>query len=347
MSQTIQFVDAQRSESRLRLAIMGPAGGGKTFTLLDMMFGIVKDWSKVFVIDTERGSAALYDNKCAGGPKFKVFRMEPPYSPERYRQAIKAAEAAGAEAIIVDSLSHAWEGEGGALDKVDAASGRSGNSYTAWKDVTPEHRAMVDTILQSPCHIGVALRSKTEYVLEPNEKGKMVPRRVGLAPIQRAGMEYEFTVFMDIDDSHHALASKDRTGLFDQRRFKPGVETGVALKKWLDLSPTAPAPAPVKVALAQDQRAVEDVASAAAAKRTYPVAAVASAVEAPDFSPGSLVAAVELHRKLSARILEAKTRKEGAALWDEVTKARSVLGDESVNEMLGQLKTKASTLSVE
>ena len=332
MMQEIQFVDAIRSQSRLRMGVMGPAGAGKTMSLLLLAYGITGDWSKVFVIDTERGSAALYDHLCGKGPKFKVFTMEPPYSPERYRMAIKAAEEAGALGIIVDSLSHAWEGEGGALDKVDAAASRSGNSYTAWKDVTPEHRAMVDAILQSPCHIGVAMRAKQEYVLEKNEKGKMEPRRVGLAPVQRAGMEFEFTVFFDIDESHHALASKDRTGLFDQQRFKPSKETGQKLKNWLGsaaakapapaAAPAAPAPAPAPAPAAPQQQA-----------------------PAPAAAPDSLTNGFTMAKDFSGRIERLATKAEGAALWDEVTKAQAIIGDEAMNELLSNLRKKAPTLS--
>jgi hypothetical protein len=149
-------------------------------------------------------------------------------------EAIKAFESAGVDCIIIDSLSHAWAGEGGALDIQGAASAKTGNSYTAWREVTPMHNALVNAMLQSKCHIIATMRAKTEYVLEENEKGKKVPRKVGLAPIQRDGMEYEFTVMLDLSIQHIASASKDRTGLLDGQYFKPSVETGQKLLEWLE-----------------------------------------------------------------------------------------------------------------
>lgn len=341
----IQFVDAKREQSRLRLAMMGPAGAGKTYSLLLMMKGIVGDWAKVFLIDTERGSAALYEHLCGDGPRFKVFRMDAPYSPARYRDAIKAAEEAGAQGIIIDSLSHAWEGEGGALDRVDAASSKSGNSYTAWKDVTPDHRSMVDAILQSPCHVACAMRSKQEYVLEPNDKGKMVPRRVGLAPVQRSGMEFEFTIFLDIDDSHFATATKDRTGLLDGKRFKPTVEAGQAMKKWLEQGS-----APVQKPPVQATTPPQGQAPGAPAPSYHPDAndgpeGAQGEEPEPWDEPGGLALGVKTMGALSDQIKNMKTRAEGAALWDAVTKAAPIIGPPATATLKNELKAKAATLT--
>jgi len=222
---------AERKKAKLRLGISAPSGGGKTYSSLLIAYGITGDWEKVGLIDTENGSGDLY----AHLGEYMVLTLEAPYTPERYIQAIKAFEDAGAEVIIIDSLSHAWAGEGGALDIQSAAAAKSGNSYTAWREVTPKHNALVNTILQSKCHIIATMRSKTEYVLEKDEKtGKAVPRKIGMAPIQRDGMEYEFTIFMDVAINHTASTSKDRTGLFDGQYFTPGVETGKKLLEWLE-----------------------------------------------------------------------------------------------------------------
>lgn len=328
----IQFTAAKRQESRLRLAMMGPAGAGKTYSLLLLMYGIIGDWSKIFVIDTERGSASLYEDLCGNGPRFQVFKMEPPYNPSRYRDAIKAAEEQGAMGIIVDSLSHAWEGEGGALDRVDAASSKSGNSYTAWKDVTPDHRGMVDAILQSPAHIACAMRSKQEYVLEPNQKGKMVPRRVGLAPVQRSGMEFEFTIFLDIDDSHFATATKDRTGLLDGKRFKPSAEAGKAMRKWLDAG-GAPAarPAAVVATPAATPEPESPFPTDPPGRETTPVV--------------DLGTTVKLMSALSQRCLNLTTRAEGSTLWNDIIASAPILGPEAVASLQNDLKAKAKTLT--
>jgi len=214
------------------LGISAPSGAGKTYSSLLIAYGITGDWSKVGLIDTENGSGDLY----AHLGEYMVLTLEAPYTPDRYIQAIKAFEEAGAEVIIIDSLSHAWAGEGGVLDIQAAitAASRSGNSYTAWREVTPKHNALVNAMLQSKCHIIATMRAKTEYVQEKNEQGKTEIKKVGLAPIQRDGMEYEFTIMLDLSHNHIASASKDRTCLFDGQYFKPSVETGKKLLEWLE-----------------------------------------------------------------------------------------------------------------
>ena len=230
----ITFSTATRKRARLRLGIMGAAGSGKTYGALRLGLGITSA-EKIFLVDTERHSAELY----AHLGKFQTACIERNFDPIVYTDYIHAAEAAGAEIIIIDSLSHAWEGEGGALDQVDNKA-NGGNSFTAWKDITPKHRSLVDAMLQSPCHIIATLRAKQEYVLEKDERtGKTVPRKVALAPVQRQGMEYEFTTFLDVDDAHMARASKDRTSLLDNKSFQLSEDVGRKLLVWLN---TGPAP---------------------------------------------------------------------------------------------------------
>jgi hypothetical protein len=193
-------------------------------------YGITGDWSKVGIIDTENGSGDLY----ADLGEYMVLPLEAPFTPDRYIEAIKAFEDAGAEVIIIDSLSHAWAGSGGALEMVDNSMAANKNKFGAWREVTPRHNALVEAMLQSKCHIIATMRAKTEYVLEEDDKGKKVPKKVGLAPVQRDGMEYEFTVFLDLSHQHVATASKDRTRLFDGQYVKPSVETGKKLLEWLE-----------------------------------------------------------------------------------------------------------------
>jgi hypothetical protein len=176
-----------------------------------------------------------------------VITLEKPYTVSSYREAIAAFEDAGHDVIIIDSLSHAWSGVGGLLDKQAriAKSSDSKNSYLAWREVTPDHNSLVETMLTSPAHIIATMRVKTEYVLETNDKGKQVPRKIGLQPIQRDGLEYEFTVVMDIDSEHRASASKDRTKLFRDWYDEITERTGKQLRDWLDsgvdvITPMAP-----------------------------------------------------------------------------------------------------------
>jgi hypothetical protein len=226
----MQIRKAERRKAKLRLGISAPSGAGKTYSSLLIAYGLTGDWEKIGLIDTENGSGDLY----AHLGDYLVLTLEPPYTPLRYVEAIKAFESAGVDCIIIDSLSHAWAGEGGALDIQGAASAKSGNSWSAWREVTPMHNALVNAMLQSKCHIIATMRAKTEYVQEKNDNGKTIIRKVGLAPIQRDGMEYEFTVMLDLSIQHIASASKDRTGLLDGQYFTPSIETGQKLLEWLE-----------------------------------------------------------------------------------------------------------------
>lgn len=224
------FKPAERKKAKLRLAICGPSGSGKTYSSILIASGLS---NKIALIDTENGSGELY----ADIAKYDVARLSAPYSPARYVEMIKGAEKSGYEVLVIDSLSHAWCGEGGVLEMVDNATkaSKSSNSHYAWRHVTPEHNRLVEAILQSSMHIIVTMRSKTAYESVVNEKGKVQPVKVGLAPVQREGMDYEFTVVLDVSlDGHVATASKDRTRIFDGKFVVPSQKTGEELLAWLN-----------------------------------------------------------------------------------------------------------------
>jgi len=223
----MQIRKAERKKAKLRLGIAAPSGAGKTYSALLLAFGL---GGKVGLIDTEHGSGDLY----AHLGDYDIISVEAPYTVAKYTEAIKAFEAAGYSTIIIDSLTHAWAGDGGLLDKQGKMADRGTNSFAAWRTITPEHNNLVDSMLRSPCHIIATMRAKQEYVLETNDKGKQQPKKVGMAPVQREGMEYEFTVMLDVDMNHIASASKDRTSLFDGRFFKITPGTGKELLAWLD-----------------------------------------------------------------------------------------------------------------
>ena len=164
---------------------------------------------------------------------YLTINLEAPYSAARYLEAIDLAEKSGVEFLIIDSLSHAWTGEGGLLDVQGNVAKRSGNSYTAWREVTPLHNRLVDRILQCAMHVAVTLRTKTEYVIEDNGNGKKSPKKIGMAPVFRDGVEYEFTIFFELDQSHAAAATKARTGLFDGQYFMIAPDTGARIYEWL------------------------------------------------------------------------------------------------------------------
>lgn len=201
----MQLQKAQRKQAKIKLALQGPSGSGKTMSALLLASGIT-DYSKIAVIDTENHSADLY----AHLGDYSVLQLSKPFTPERYVKAIEACEAAAMEVIIIDSVSHEWEGSGGILN---LHGNMAGNSFTNWAKITPRHNAFVQRMLESPCHIIATIRTKQDYVLA-EKNGKQVPEKVGLKGITRDGMDYEFTIVFDIDIKHYASCSKDRTGLF-------------------------------------------------------------------------------------------------------------------------------------
>ena len=238
---------ATKRRAKLRLGMSGPAGSGKTYSALLIAGGL---GGRIGMIDTEHGSGDLYADLLPEG--YDVLQLTPPYTPARYVEAIHALEDAGVQTIIVDSLTHAWTGEGGSLDRQGKIADKSGNSWQAWRQVTPEHNALVEALLQSKCHIIATMRAKTEYVQEKDERtGRQTVRKIGLAPIMRDGIEYEFTTFLELDLHHMAFAGKDRTRLFDGSIFKPDMETGRQLLSWLD----AGVDAPVKRTVSEEQKA--------------------------------------------------------------------------------------------
>jgi len=235
----VTFKKAERKQARLRLALTGPAGTGKTMGALLTAKGM---GGKIAVIDTERGSASLYSHLV----DFDTLELNPPYTPEAYIEAIHAAEKAGYEILIIDSLSHEWNGSGGCLEINEriAQAKYKGNTWSAWNETTPRHRALLDAILQSPCHIIATMRSKTETAQEKNSNGKTVVVKVGMKAETRDGAEYEFTSVLElVHDSHLATASKDRTELFrDPVKLSP--EVGQRLLTWLNSGAAASPEAP-------------------------------------------------------------------------------------------------------
>jgi hypothetical protein len=218
------FKKAERKQARLRLALAGPSGSGKTLSALLLATGL---GGKIAVIDTEHESASLY----ADDADFDVMSLSAPYSPERYIDAITSAESGGYSVLIIDSYSHEWIGAGGCLEINDSIAKQKykGNTWSAWNETTPRHRRLVDKILTSPLHIICTMRSKTETV---QGEGKKIIK-LGMKSEQRDGSDYEFTVVLDlVHDGNVAIATKDRTRIFDQPEVI-SAETGRRLMAWL------------------------------------------------------------------------------------------------------------------
>ena len=230
----LEIQKAQRKKAKLRVGLFGPSGSGKTMSALKLAHGLAGDWEKICVIDTENNSAHLYSHL---GP-YSVLPIRAPYTPEAYIEAIRAAEQAGFEAIIIDSITHEWAGEGGILELSDALAKDAKSSYTVWAKLTPRHNRFIEAILQSPAHVICCGRSKQDYALNQTEKnGKIVnvPEKIGLKAVTREGFDYEMTVTFDLSISHYALSAKDRTGLFqDKPEHIISEETGDKLRQWND-----------------------------------------------------------------------------------------------------------------
>lgn len=228
---TFVFEKATKAQRKGRIALIGPSGAGKTYTALEIAAGL---GGKTALIDTENRSASLYADRF----EFDTLQLDT-FAPETYVAAIQAAEQAGYDNIIIDSLSHAWMGKDGALEQVDkaAARSRSGNSFAAWRDVTPKHNALVDALVRCKAHVIVTMRAKTEYVIEQVQRnGRTVsePRKIGLAPVQRDGLEYEFDIVADMDYENRFIVSKTRLAdLTGEVIAKPTAELGERIKAWL------------------------------------------------------------------------------------------------------------------
>jgi hypothetical protein len=221
----MELKQSNRNQAKIRIALQGPSGSGKTYSSLLLAYGICQDWRRIAVIDTEHQSAHLYSHL----GEYNVLNLTAPYTPERYIEAITTCEKAGMDVIIIDSLSHNWDGDGGILD---IHANMAGNSFTNWSKVTPRFNALVQKILSSGSHIIATIRSKQDYVIT-EKNGKSVPEKVGMKGIQKDGLEYDYTIVFELDIYNNTSCTKDRTRLFNSRiAFKIDETTGCKIMKW-------------------------------------------------------------------------------------------------------------------
>jgi len=214
---------SERKQVKIKLALQGSAGSGKTYSSLLLAKGLCDgDLSKVAIIDTENGSADLY----AHLGNYNVLSLQPPFSPQKYAEAIQVCEDAGMEVIIIDSISHCWD------FLLDYHSSLAGNSFTNWAKIKPLEKLFIEKILQAKAHVIATMRTKQDYVLNQKD-GKFVPEKVGLKAVQRDGVDYEFTLVFEVDIKHYAIASKDRTQIFAGKPdFIISEKTGREIAEW-------------------------------------------------------------------------------------------------------------------
>lgn len=233
-----EFKKAVKYNAKLRMAIAGPSGAGKTYTALRIGAALANG-GKVALVDTEHESASKYADLF----EFDTMVLMPPFHPNKFIEAIGMSMKAGYTVLILDSLSHAWSGPGGLLNIVDeiAAKSRTLNTFVAWKDATPIQQNLVEAILRADLHVIGTMRTKQEYIMESIDRGGRtvnVPRKIGLAPIQRDGFEYEFDIFMHMDQDHNGIITKTRCPALKSGVFKePGENLAAIISEWLTGEP--------------------------------------------------------------------------------------------------------------
>lgn len=247
------FQKATKKKQKARVALIGPAGSGKTYSALEIGKHL---GDRIAVIDTERGSASKYSGDVADFDVVELGR----YAPAEYLKAINAARDGGYDVLVIDSLSHAWEGDGGILDQVDKRGGR----FDVWKDMSPQTRSLIDAILTYPGHVITTMRTKTEWVVEEKDRGGRTvkePRKIGLAPKFKEGLEYEFDLVGNMDDASLSVSKSRCAALHDAHIKHPGKQFATALRAWLEDGVDAPAPA-AKVEAAPQKRRLGDIQDA-------------------------------------------------------------------------------------
>jgi len=232
-----RFRKATREQLKLRMALVGPTGSGKTYTGLAVAAGL---GGRTAVIDSENRSASRYADRF----DFDVVELGD-FEPQNYIDLIREAEREY-DNLLIDSLSHAWMGKGGVLEMVDKAGARAqGNNFAGWRTVTPKHNELVDALIRCRCHLIVTMRAKTEYVIEEDGRGKKVPRKIGMQPVQRDGLEYEFDIVGDMDCENRLVVSKTRwSEIAGAVIDRPGKTLGERLRSWLDAGVPAGPPQP-------------------------------------------------------------------------------------------------------
>ena len=301
-AQAFAFRPATKSSAKLRAALFGPSGAGKTYSALAIAAGLGQ---RIAVIDTEHGSASKYADRFG----FDTLELVDPRI-ENYTAAIQAAGAAGYDVLICDSLSHPWQELLEEIDRITMSSRHKGNKWSAWSEGTPKQKALVEAILRYPGHVLATMRSKTEWAVDQGN-GKAKPVRLGLAPEQGKGIEYEFDLLLELNQAHAAEVIKDRTGRFQDRVIdRPAADFGRELAAWLaDVEPAvSPAGAQRPDSRAAAAPAVAPSGAPQPARRSEAPDTAAAGEAPPRISEAQ-------HRRLEARINELKLDRERVKSW--------------------------------
>lgn len=255
------FTPATRTSTKARIALCGPSGSGKTWTALTLAHALGE---RIAVIDTERGSASKY----AGVNKWKFDTVAPgKFSPEALTGLLSEAGQEGFDVLVLDSWSHYWMGVDGMLEQVDKRA-RNGNNFSGWKEVRPDERRMIDALISYPGHVIATLRVKTEYVIEENDRGKKVPRKIGLKPEQREGVEYEFDLVGDLDHENTLTVTKSRIPNLTRAVIRePDADLGKTIRSWLEDGESVPDAREIRERVMSDAVQLADLIELAATSR--------------------------------------------------------------------------------
>src|SRR6185312_2087354 len=255
---------ARREKQKAVIGFIGPSGSGKTVAGLLTAYGMMKEaypdasedevWSKIGVADTEHSRSLLYWNEVFGDVRIGEFLhidFEAPYTTERYNGAVKALKDIGCEVVIIDSLSHNWQGEGGIIER---HSNMTGNSFQNWGKLSTETSNLIKTLTRNDVHVFCTMRTKTEYAVEENAQGKMAPKKIGTKPVQKDELEYEFMINFNINIDHVAETSMDNAKLCEGESIVLNEDVGSKLYRWLELGVDVKAEEQQAQALIEEQR---------------------------------------------------------------------------------------------
>lgn len=298
------FTEATRTSTKARIALCGPSGSGKTWTALALAHALGE---RIAVIDTERGSASKY----AGVNGWKFQTVAPgSFAPDALTALLAEAGQEGFDVLVLDSWSHYWMGVDGMLEQVDKRA-RNGNNFSGWKEVRPDERRMIDALISYPGHVIATLRVKTEYVIEENDRGKKVPRKIGLKPEQREGVEYEFDLVGDLDHENTLTVTKSRIPALTRAVIKePGADLGATIRAWLEDGESVPDARELRERAMSESVQLDELIQLAATARKLGIDHAA----VPD-GEGLPVALVDLikGRYLAVQKRDAQAEKAGAA----------------------------------
>lgn len=237
---TLTFQTATRYEAKARVAMIGPTGAGKTWTALQFARVLAGDTGTIGLIDTENASASLY----ADVHTFQTAPWYPPYDAAKLAASIHDA-AKQFDVLVIDSLTHFWQGDGGVLDIVEQEGARNrGNKFAGWAKGTPLWRSLLDALIFAPCHVIVTMRSKMDYVQTTDATGRAKVEKLGMAPVARNDVEYEFTIVAELDQSHRLTITKSRCSALADVVAAPHQSAKVAevLAEWLSSAEADPTP---------------------------------------------------------------------------------------------------------